>query len=324
MERPEVEILLATYNGELYLREQIDSILGQDYPNLRLLASDDGSSDGTVAILNEYAARFPDRVRMLAEMEGSGHPRRNFLRLMKAATGEYIGFSDQDDVWIPEKVSLSMGALLQMENKNGKATPLLVFTDLVVVDERLQTLHPSFWKREGLWVKNVHRLQRVLGENAVTGCTAMINRSMCNLALQMPEEAEMHDRWICLLSAAFGAAEAIPQPTVLYRQHGNNVIGSAGQDTSIGALASRARESSGRRKDRIKCERQVEALLRLHGQQMKPRRREILEAYLRSGRSESAWERVGTTLRYGFFRSGLLRNAATIMELYKSRSIDED
>jgi hypothetical protein len=243
---------------------------------------------------------------------------------MKAATAAYIGFSDQDDVWIPEKVSLTMQTMLRMEGGNGEATPLLVFTDLRVVDEQLQTLHPSFWKRAGLRVKNVHRLQRVLGENVVTGCTAIINRSMCDLALQMPEEAEMHDRWICLLSAAFGVAEEIPQPTVLYRQHRNNVIGSAGQDISIGALASRARESSGRRKDRIKCERQVEALLRLHGQQMMPRRREILEAYLRSGRSESAWERVATTLRYGFFRSGLSRNVATIMELYKSRSIDED
>jgi hypothetical protein len=324
MERTEVEILLATYNGERYLREQIDSILGQDYPNLRLLASDDGSSDGTVAILNEYAARFPDQVRVLPKMEASGHPKRNFLRLMKAATAAYIGFSDQDDVWIPEKVSLTMQTMLRMEGKSGKATPLLVFTDLRVVDEQLQTLHPSFWKRAGLRVKNVHRLQRVLGENVVTGCTAMINRSMCELAMRMPEEAEMHDRWICLLSAALGAAEAIPQPTVLYRQHGSNAIGSAEEDTSLGGLASRARESSGRRKDRLRCERQAEALLRLHGQQMAPERREMLEAYLRSGRSERAWERVGTTLRYGFFRSGLLKSAATIVELYKSRSIDGD
>jgi hypothetical protein len=322
MQRPEVEILLATYNGELYLREQIDSILGQDYPNLRLLASDDGSSDGTVAILDEYAARFPDRVRILPKIEPSGHPKRNFLRLMKAASGEYISFSDQDDVWIPEKVSLTMEALLRLENKNGKATPLLVFTDLRVVDQQLKTLHPSLWKRAGLRVENVHRLQRVLGENLVTGCTAMINRSMCNLALQMPEEAEMHDRWICLLSATFGAAEALPRATVLYRQHGNNVIGSAEEDTTLSGLAARARESSGRRRERLTSERHVEALLRLHGQQMPPDRREMLESYLHSGRSESAWERVRITLRYGFFRSGLLRSAATVVELYKSRSFD--
>lgn len=323
MQRPEVEILLATYNGELYLREQIDSILGQDYPNLRLLVSDDGSSDGTVAILNEYAGRFPDRIHVLTEMRATGHPKRNFLRLMKAATAAYIGFSDQDDVWTPEKVSLTMQTMLQMERKKGEETPLLVFTDLRVVDEQLRTLHPSFWKRAGLRVKNIHRLQRVLGENLVTGCTAMINRGMCDVALQMPEEAEMHDRWICLLSAALGAAEAVPQTTVLYRQHGDNVIGSTKQDTSLIGLNSRARESSGRRRERLKSERQVEALLRLHGQQMTPERRKMLEAYLRSGRSESAWERVGTTLRYGFFRSGLLKSAATIMELYKSRSIDE-
>src|ERR1700734_3871762 len=94
---PEVEVLLATYNGERFLREQIDSIIGQDYENIYRLARDDGSRDGTVEILNEYAQRFPERFRVMPASAAAGGPKANFLLLMKASTADYICFSDQDD-----------------------------------------------------------------------------------------------------------------------------------------------------------------------------------------------------------------------------------
>jgi hypothetical protein len=319
MQPPDVEVLLGTYNGERFVREQIDSILKQDHADFRIIARDDGSQDGTVRVLEEYAARWPQQFRLLPDNEATGHPKRNFLRLMKASTAEYVCFSDQDDFWLPQKISLTMQAMDRLEKMHEHGTPLLVFTDLRVVDESLQPLHPSYWKRTGLRVENVHRLQRLLGQNVVTGCTAMINRSMCELALQMPEEAEMHDSWICLLSAVFGAAEAISQPTVLYRQHGNNAIGSPEPDTSLSGLALRVQV---RRRALLKRERQAEALLRLHGRQMTAERRGVIEAYLRGGRSDSAWTRVGIALRYGFFYPRQLTSVTTILELCKSRSID--
>ena len=317
-----VEVLLATYNGARYLREQIDSILGQDYANLVVLAWDDGSTDGTQAILEEYAMRFPGRVQVCAGGEATGHPKLNFLRLMQASTAEYVCFADQDDVWLPHKVSLTMAAMRRMETRYGAQAPLLVFTDLRVVDERLQTLHRSFWQRAGLRAENIHRLERVLGDNVVTGCTAMMNRSLCTLATQMPAEAEMHDRWVGLLAAALGAAEPIAEQTVLYRQHGRNVVGSKQADASLSGLVSRSQHDDGRRAERLKSEHQVRALLRLHGAQLSPERRSVLEAYLRSGESDSAWSRVGITLRYGFYRSGLLRSGATIVDLWRARSTD--
>ncbi len=133
--------------------------------------------DGTSAILEEYAARLPERVRVCAGGEATGHPKRNFLRLMQASAAEYVCFADQDDVWLPHKVSLTLSAMQRLEERYGRETPLLVFTDLRVVDERLRMLHRSFWRRAGLRAENIHRLERVLGENVVTGCTAMMNRS---------------------------------------------------------------------------------------------------------------------------------------------------
>lgn len=319
-----VEVLLATYNGERYIREQIDSILAQDFPDLRILARDDGSTDRTEEILDECASQYPDRIRVCTDGSATGHPKRNFLRLMKATTADYLCFADQDDVWLPEKISLTFEAMQRLEDQYGKATPLLTFTDLRVVNEKLETIHPSFWKRSGLQVESIHRLQRVLDENPVTGCTALINRSMCDLAAQMPEEADMHDWWIALLAASLGAAEVVRQPTVLYRQHGSNVVGSAKPETSLSGLAGRTLKSANRRRARLKCERQAEALLRLHGNQMETSHRKMLAAYLDSRRSKSVWKRIGTTVRYGFYRSSMLKNLATIVDLLRSQSITPD
>ena len=317
-----VEILLATYNGARYLREQIDSVLEQDYANLRILAWDDGSTDGTAAILEEYATQFPQRVRVFQEGAATGHPKRNFLRLMQASTAEYVCFCDQDDVWLPGKITTTMAAMRQLEAVYGAQTPLLVFTDLRVVDEELKTLDGSYWKRAGLRALNIHRLERVLGENVVTGCTAMFNRSLCALAARTPEETEMHDRWVGLLAAAMGAAKPVAEQTVLYRQHEHNVVGSKQVDESLGGMAMRARQDENRRSERWKSERQAQALLRVHGAEMPPERRHVLEAYLRSGTSDSAWERVGLTLRHGFYRSGWLRSLATIMDLWRAPTKD--
>ncbi|SNT27901.1 Glycosyl transferase family 2 [Granulicella rosea] len=320
--QPEAEVLLATFNGARFLREQIDSILSQTYAPLRIVVSDDGSSDETPAILAEYASRLPDRFRVLPSRRPTGHPKWNFLRLMQASTAPYVCFADQDDVWLPDKISATMRAMRELERVQPAGTPLLVFTDLRVVDAQLRTLHESYWARNRLRVSNIHRLARVLGENPATGCTMMLNRALCELAREMPVEAEMHDRWAALLAASLGAAAYVSEPTMLYRQHDRNVIGSAALDESLEGLAVRALSDSSRRRERLKSERQAEALLRLHGAAMSEEKRKLLESYLESGRSESSLRRVGLTLRYGFFRSGLLRSAATIADLWRARSSD--
>lgn len=317
---PEVEVLLATYNGERFLREQIDSILAQDYAGLRVLARDDGSEDGTRAILEEYSRSDEARFRVLPQSTPTGSAKGNFVRLMDAATAEFVCFADQDDVWLQGKVRRTMDAMLRLRGRHGAETPLLVFTDLRVVDERLRAIAESMWEQAGIEPESIHRLERLLGQNVATGCTVMINRRMNELGRRMPREALMHDRWLGLLAAAMGAADFLSERTVLYRQHGANVIGAAAQDDSLNGRAVRARDSRGRRLERWRSEEQAEALIREHGAEMGEGTRALLEAYLRSGRSESRLERVATTLRYRFFRTGSLRNAAMIADLWRSRT----
>jgi glycosyltransferase involved in cell wall biosynthesis len=131
---PEVEVLLATYNGARFLREQLDSIMAQDYGNIRVLARDDGSSDGTVEILDQYAKKFPGCFRVMPASAPTGTAKNDFLLLMKASTAEYICFADQDDVWLPDKVSRTKQAMDRLESRWGTKVPLLVFTDLRPLD----------------------------------------------------------------------------------------------------------------------------------------------------------------------------------------------
>jgi glycosyltransferase involved in cell wall biosynthesis len=319
-----VEVLLATYNGERFLREQIDSILSQDYENLRVLARDDGSSDGTIEILNEYGQRFPDRFRIMPPDTPSGSAKENFLHLMQASTAEYVCFSDQDDVWLPNKVSKTMQAMVSLESHWGTATPLLVFTDLRVVDDRLKILHESFWKQAENKPSSIGSLATVLTHNPVTGCTALINRRLLKMALHMPEEAAMHDSWIALLASAFGASEIVREKTVLYRQHDRNVVGLDTRAKSPRELMVRFLQREPRTLQWRNNERSAEALLRIHEQELSAKNRALLKAYLCCGRHESRIVRIGTMFRYRFFRNGFLRNMATIVDLWRGKMTHED
>ncbi|MGO8797260.1 MAG: glycosyltransferase family 2 protein [Candidatus Sulfotelmatobacter sp.] len=321
VEADEIEVLLATFNGEPYLKEQIDSLLNQDYRNLRVLARDDGSSDGTVGILLDYAERDPDRFRLLPTDVATRHPKWNFLQLLKASTAKYVCLSDQDDVWLPSKVRIEKLAMDDLEAQYGKSTPLLVFTDLRVVDQNLKEIHPSFWRRDRIRPESIHRLQLLLGQSVLTGSTAMLNRKLVELALRMPEEAIMHDRWIALLASAMGKSRALPEPTVLYRQHSQNALGALRDDNSVTGIMKRAQNPEKRLAEWQISQEQAAALLRLYQDKLKPDQQVLLRAYLNCGRNRSRLVRLSTMIRYGFFRSGLLRNLSRMWDLWTLKTI---
>lgn len=222
-----IDILLAAYNGEDYISNQIKSILNQTYLDYKLYIRDDLSTDTTKAILSFYAKNFP-RIVQIVDLHNKHHRLKingNFSKLLEYSTSNYIMFSDQDDVWLPNKIKMSMNKMLEMENKYGKDKPLLVHTDLKIVDCNLNTISSSFWKYQNLNPKQGKNLGRLLLQNVVTGCTMMINKPLKNLVLPIPSEAIMHDWWIALVAVTFGKVDYIKTPTVLYRQHDNNDTG---------------------------------------------------------------------------------------------------
>ena len=204
-------ILLTTYNGARYLKQQIDSLLNQTYKNFEIIARDDGSSDNSFEILMSYDIKTLESIKNIGA-KGS------FGTLLEYAVqnsdSEYFMFCDQDDVWENDKIEKTFTKMLEME-KSNPGTPLLAHTDLKVVDERLVSIADSFWKYQNIDPKK-DSLNRLLMQNTITGCTMMINRKLAELALPVPKECIMHDWWIGLVASVFGRIDVIKVSSKIY------------------------------------------------------------------------------------------------------------
>lgn len=217
-----VEILLATYNGEKYIKEQLDSILNQDYENWIISACDDASKDSTYEILSEYAKKYPGRFRIQKNEKGFGSAKLNFMHLIQKSTGKYVMCCDQDDVWLPNKISLTLEEMKRSEAENK---PVLVHTDLKVVDGMLNVKSDSFFEYSKF--NRFPSYQQLLIQNSVTGCTMMMNRPLVELLKQELDMSKilMHDWVAALVACANGSIGFVNCPTMLYRQHGVNSVG---------------------------------------------------------------------------------------------------
>lgn len=169
-----VSILLASYNGAPYIAAQIDSILRQTFRDFMLYIRDDCSNDGTWEIVQAYAAKEPDRIVALQNEENSGSAKHNFFKMMQEHQDNYVMLCDQDDVWHPDKIEKTLSAMRKAEARDGEKTPLLVHTDLAVVNDQLEVMDPSYRHAvNGNWQRT--DLHYELAQNTVTGCTAMYN-----------------------------------------------------------------------------------------------------------------------------------------------------
>lgn len=221
-----IEVLMAVYNGSAYIREQIDSILNQTYENWHLTISDDGSTDGTDLIADEYAAKYPEQITRVYSGVRFGNARDHFMWLSENCTSRYMLYSDQDDVFNPEKMSRLMDAMQKAERQWGRDLPILVFSDQTVVDEKLNVIEPSLMRcqKQAFDSFDYHAL---LIQNVVTGGAMMVNRPLCSLAVQCRsrERIIMHDWWMAATAARFGKIIYLDEPLSLYRQHGGNSVG---------------------------------------------------------------------------------------------------
>ncbi|MCU7801141.1 MAG: glycosyltransferase family 2 protein [gamma proteobacterium symbiont of Lucinoma myriamae] len=223
-------ILLATYNGEQYLSEQLDSIIDQSYRNWTLLIRDDGSTDNTLSVINKYLL-LDDRLQLFKDNIGStGSAERNFNLLCSEALKrnfDYYFFSDQDDIWHKEKINVFINKITAAEQANKKR-PLLLYSDLTVIDEHENVIHDSFMCYQGLKNENNKPLETLLTQNYVTGCAMMVNQSLLKMASPFPDNIIMHDWWLALCTSTTGKIIYIDKPLIDYRQHSANVVGAKG------------------------------------------------------------------------------------------------
>lgn len=220
----DIAIVMATYNGEEYIKEQLDSIINQTYKSWNLFIHDDGSTDNTLRIINDYIDKYDEKIKLISGPK-TGGAKNNFFYLMKHVDANYMMFSDQDDVWLKDKVEKTFHKMKEVEKKNDKK-PILVYSDLSVVDENLNVISPKMSEYQKFDMNNL-RTKDFLAENKVTGCTMMINKTLKDYACQAEtyNDIIMHDWWIALLASSTGIIEFISEPLILYRQHGDNSVG---------------------------------------------------------------------------------------------------
>ena len=223
----QVDILMATYNGEKYLKEQLESILNQTYTNIRLLINDDCSTDKTIEILKEYEQK-DNRIYVQYNKENLGSI-KNFENILSRVENKYFMLADQDDVWMPQKVEKSL-------DKITKENADLVFTDLEAVDENLKTITPSVVRYMG-FKKNIDKYndyKLVFLRNCVTGCTIISKKELIKKYIPIPNKEPMvHDWWMALMIAQDGKLAFLDEPTIKYRQHSKNQLGIFGMKNYI-------------------------------------------------------------------------------------------
>lgn len=296
-----VTILLATYNGEKYLGELIDSLLCQTYKDIRIAIRDDCSKDKTRGIILDYQQKFADTIRFMDSNEPSGSAMNNFFSLLAAVDleGEYFMFCDQDDYWRPDKVKQTL--LLMEETQAGdRSIPVLVHTDLVVADASLSEIAPSFIRYQGLHPSRCG-LNYLLVQNNITGCTMMFNRRLLELTagIKGTDNIMMHDWWMGLIASAFGKVAFLDSPTILYRQHGSNEVGAINIH-SLAYIIRTIKKARDPGRGSALSAIQAEKFEYCFGDMLTPRQREMVHTFAHLLES-SRPQRLRSRLKYRFF-----------------------
>ena len=213
--RPHISVVMATYNGERFLRQQLNSLCDQEFKADEIVVSDDHSSDQTIQILEEYNS-------ILAYT--ANHGKRGVISNFKnaasrAKTGNYMAFADQDDLWLSNKLSASMDMLLRSEDKS---LPCMVYSDPIVINNEDEVSAQSLWTILG-FNKYQHKLETILFGNPAGGCTMLINPELAKYISTIPDDSYMHDAWLTLCAYTFGKAIVMKEQVLLYRQHDSNV-----------------------------------------------------------------------------------------------------
>lgn len=204
-----VSIAMTTYNGEKYLREQLDSIYRQTHKNIEVIVCDDRSTDNTANILEEYSRKFA--LKYYINENNLGFV-KNFEKVISLCNGDYIALADQDDVWLKNKIEVLL-------NEIGEN--LLIHTDCTLIDEQSNIIS-RYWKGN---IESHTSFEDFLFSNMVTGCTVLMSQELQKKSLPFPEGLAYHDWWLGIVSVNETRLKYITTPLTLYRQHSSQDTG---------------------------------------------------------------------------------------------------
>lgn len=302
-----IEIVMAAYNGEKYIEEQVESILENTVSDIKLSIYDDGSKDSTPSIIGKLQEKHDGKIAYHRNETNRGVI-LNFLHGVKSSTAKYIMLSDQDDVWNRDKIEKTLIRMQEMEKRYGEDTPIVVFTDSTVVDEQLQQMQSSFHRSNHLDVSRID-ISHLLMENKLNGCTIMLNEALRKRLTTLPEHAKMHDWWLALIAASFGKISYINEPTMLYRQHRGNVVGNQNFTSYIIRRFAALREQ--RRTLRNICS-QADDFLQIYREELDDSTRRIVTIFANLYNRNIIYRKYAV-IRYGFLKTGIVRNIGVLL-----------
>jgi rhamnosyltransferase len=215
--KKKLTVLIATYNGELFIKEQLDSILNQSFKDYKIVCRDDISIDNTFSILKDYQNNYPNIIEVYQNKKRLGVV-SNFEKLIENSDTDYIALCDQDDIWHKDKLLISVN---ELNIKNNK-TPLLFHSDLIMVDINLQPLNNSFFKKRGYAFPKKKSIDICLGRSGIMGNTMVFNKRLKDYILPFPKTLIVHDYWIALVNEAIGKRITYNIALINYRLHNKN------------------------------------------------------------------------------------------------------
>lgn len=294
-----VHIVMATYNGEKFLREQMDSLLCQTYENITIEVCDDGSTDGTLEMIKEYCEK-DTRVSLHKNETNEGYV-KNFLKGIRRSDAPYIMLCDQDDIWFSDKVEKTLEYMKKERNSDHK--PVLIYTDAINYDSESGQEMGRFHQMSHLNIKKVDTAHLFM-ENKCIGCTIMVNQEMVSYLEQLPEQIRLHDWWLALIASHFGKIGYLPEPTLFYRQHSDNIVGGARYGSYV---KERLSKIESQRLLLEKTYEQGEAFLKCFRKKMSAEQIDIAERF--AGMNDvNGFRKRMRMISGGYCKSGIVRN----------------
>ncbi len=300
-----IDILMATYNGEDYIKEQINSILDQSFQEFRLIICDDQSDDKTFEILKEYKKNYPKKIYLYKNIVRQGSAKKNFISMFKYIESDYIMFADQDDVWLKDKIKNSYELIIAKECILIKKSPIIIHTNLKIVNQDKLVISESFYQHQNISASK-NNFKNILIQNIFVGCTIMINKEMANLVKGVCDDSRiiMHDWIIGILGVGCGHAYYIDTPQILYRQHNNNSVG-ASNPYKLKKLFNLKKQYNNIRNTFFQAEYVKEKFGDIFNKQDK----KILNIYSNFCYN-SRWKKMHSTLKYKLYKQGFIRSVA--------------
>ncbi|HBR6910323.1 TPA: glycosyltransferase family 2 protein [Klebsiella pneumoniae] len=227
-----VDIALATYNGERYISEMLDSIANQTHQDFLIHLRDDGSKDNTITICENHKLYQEGRLKIYRDKETNLGASNNFLRILKKCKADYVFLCDQDDFWMEDKISKMLEEIKKNEYRNGSKKPSLVFSDLMIVDSSLDLVAASFYK-SSMKSSDCRSPFDFLLSNHIPGCSMVFNKELLSSIYPIPDDFRMHDWWIAFIASYYGGVFYLNNPLIKYRQHDTNTIGAPGMESTL-------------------------------------------------------------------------------------------